>query len=97
MKIFAILAVAVLAGGGARAADGPYPLKPGAGQEATSGYCNACHTSDYIVMNSMFLSPAAWKAEVAKMCSAFGAPIDDDTAAAITAYLAENYAAAAKP
>jgi hypothetical protein len=44
-------------------------------------------------MNSVFLSPAAWKAEVTKMRTVFGAPIDESTAADIAAYLAANYAA----
>jgi hypothetical protein len=48
-------------------------------------------------MNSPFLTAEAWKAEVAKMRSAFGAPIDDETAAEITAYLATNYAMPTKP
>jgi uncharacterized protein (DUF697 family) len=48
-------------------------------------------------MNSMFLTPAAWKAEVTKMRTAFGAQIDDDIAAEITAYLAANYAVPGKP
>jgi mono/diheme cytochrome c family protein len=89
------MAMAILLGGhAALAAD---TLKPGAGDEATVATCSACHTPDYIVMNSVFLTPDAWKAEVAKMRSAFGAPIDDETAAAITAYLAKNYAVTQKP
>jgi hypothetical protein len=44
-------------------------------------------------MNSVFLTPSGWKAEVMKMRTAFGAPIDDDTAAAIIAYLGAQYAA----
>jgi mono/diheme cytochrome c family protein len=79
------------------AADAPAPLKPGKGAEAASEYCNTCHTSDYIVMNSMFLSAAAWQAEVTKMRSAFGARMDDNVAAGIAAYLADNYAAAGTP
>jgi hypothetical protein len=47
-------------------------------------------------MNSVFLTPAAWKAEVTKMRTAFGAPIDEDTANAILAYLDAHYAATAK-
>jgi hypothetical protein len=47
-------------------------------------------------MNSPFLTPGAWQAEVAEMRTAFGAPIDDATAATITAYLAAHYAAPAK-
>jgi hypothetical protein len=73
------------------------PLRPGVGDDFASAYCNACHTSDYIVMNSTFLTADQWKAEVAKMRVAFGAPLDDETAAKITAYLASQYAVAAKP
>jgi mono/diheme cytochrome c family protein len=87
----------ILACHAALAEDAPAPLKPGPGEEATSANCNVCHTSDYIVMNSMFLTAAAWTAEVTKMRTAFGAPIDDSTAAEITTYLAAHYAVAAKP
>jgi uncharacterized protein (DUF697 family) len=48
-------------------------------------------------MNSVFLSPAAWTAEVTKMRTAFGAQIDDSAADEIAAYLAANSAVAAKP
>jgi mono/diheme cytochrome c family protein len=75
----------------ARAAD-PVPLKPGPGSEITATVCNSCHTSNYIIMNSTFMPPAVWKAEVAKMRTAFGAPLDEGTQAAITAYLSANYA-----
>jgi len=70
----------------------PVPLKPGPGMETTASTCNICHSLDYIRMNSVFLSPAGWKAEVAKMRAAFGAPIDDATAEAIQTYLAAQYA-----
>jgi mono/diheme cytochrome c family protein len=76
----------------AHAADPPVPLKPGPGSEITATACNVCHTSNYIIMNSTFMPPTGWKAEVAKMRSAFGARLDDDTQAAITAYLSANYA-----
>ena len=92
MKALAIAMFVALAAGGATAADTPAPLKPGAGDDLANAYCNACHTSDYIVMNSTFLTPDAWKAEVAKMRTAFGAPMDDATAAQIAAYLAAHYA-----
>jgi mono/diheme cytochrome c family protein len=82
---------------GALADDIPAPLKPGAGDDVTSANCNVCHTSDYIVMNSMFLTPDQWKAEVTKMRTVFGAPIDDATAGQIIAYLAAQYAVTAKP
>lgn len=76
----------------ARAED-PATLKPGPGSDATAAFCNACHTSNYIIMNSPFLTPAQWKSEVTKMRTAFGAPLDDETTASITAYLSANYAA----
>jgi mono/diheme cytochrome c family protein len=82
---------------GALAADTPAPLTHGAGDDVASAYCSACHTSDYIVMNSMFLTPDGWKAEVTKMRTAFGAPIDDATAAEIISYLAAHYAVPVKP
>jgi mono/diheme cytochrome c family protein len=95
MTRFGLAAALLLAGHGALAADAT--LKPGPGDDTTAATCSTCHTSDYIVMNSVFLTPDAWKAEVTKMRSAFGAPIDDETAAEITAYLAKNYAAPPKP
>ena len=71
-------------------------MKPGPGQEATAIGCATCHTPDYIRMNSVFLTPDLWKAEVTKMRQAFGAPIDDDSAKQILTYLDANYAVAPK-
>ena len=81
---------------GSAFADEPLALKPGHGGDMTNAYCNACHTSDYIVMNSPFLTSDGWKAEVTKMRKAFAAPIDDESAATIIAYLADNYSVQAK-
>ncbi len=92
MRAAGFLLLTLLIVRSALAQEAPVPLKPGAGAQAASVRCNTCHTSDYIVMNSVFLSAAAWKAEVAKMRTAFGATIDDSTAAEIAAYLAANYA-----
>jgi mono/diheme cytochrome c family protein len=72
------------------------PLKPGPGLDAVTSTCSTCHTLNYIRMNSVFLTPDAWKAEVAKMRAAYGAPIEDDTEATIDKYLAATYAAAPK-
>jgi mono/diheme cytochrome c family protein len=90
-------ALAVLICSNAFAQDQPVPLKPGAGDDVAAAYCNACHTSNYISMNSTFLTADQWKVEVTKMRTAFGAPIDDETAATITAYLSSQYAVTAKP
>jgi mono/diheme cytochrome c family protein len=83
--------------GQAMAADAPGGLQAGPGRDVVTAACGTCHSVDYIRMNSVFLTPDAWKIEVAKMRTAFGAPIDDDTAAEILAYLDAHYAAAAPP
>jgi len=53
--------------------------------------CLACHSLDYIQMNSRFLDKAAWTTSVNKMINAFGAPIPKEDVDAIATYLAENY------
>jgi hypothetical protein len=53
--------------------------------------CIACHSLDYIQMNSRFLDKAGWTASVNKMINAFGAPIPKEDVDAIATYLAENY------
>jgi hypothetical protein len=95
MRLWVIALAGLLPWHGAWAADPPVPLKPGDGSATTAAFCAICHTTDYIVMNSVFLPPAGWKAEVTKMRKAFGAPIDDATAETIITYLAANYAAPA--
>lgn len=73
-------------------------LAPGKDLETVAVHCSACHTTDYIRMNSPFLTRDGWKAEVTKMRTAFGAQIDDETAAEVLDYLDANYAVkAAKP
>ena len=66
-------------------------IKPGPGQDVVEANCSVCHTTDYIRMNSPFLSPDAWKAEVGKMRAVFGSPIDDAVAAEILQYLTTEY------
>lgn len=80
----------------AMAQQAPDWLKPGPGRDATAASCATCHTPGYIRMNSVFLTPDQWKAEVTKMRNTFGAPIDDHTAREIIAYLGTNYAAPPK-
>ena len=86
-----ILAALLLTAPPALAADAPSLLRPGPGLAAVERNCIVCHGLVYIPMNSPFLSAQAWKAEVAKMRQAFGAPIGDADAAAIEQYLAANY------
>ena len=87
----AILAVvALLAAQGAAAQEDKIVLKDGPGKEKTQ-VCVACHSMDYIPMNSRFLDKAGWTATVNKMINAFGAPIQKEDVDAIATYLAENY------
>lgn len=71
-------------------------LAPGPGKDVVETACGMCHSLGYIPMNSRFMVPDVWKAEVTKMRAAFGAPIDDDAASAILAYLVANYGAPPK-
>jgi mono/diheme cytochrome c family protein len=66
-------------------------LKQAPGLDAVERNCSGCHSLDYIQMNSPFLNPAGWDAEVTKMIKAFGAPIGDADAKAIADYLKANY------
>ena len=86
-----ILLFAMLAAFAATAQERPVELKNGPGLDQVKANCSGCHSLDYIEMNSPFLSPATWEAEVTKMINAFGAPIKPDDAKLISAYLANNY------
>lgn len=68
-------------------------LKDGPGKEVVLNNCAACHSLDYIRMNSPFPDRKLWEAEVTKMIKTFGAPIDEADAKAITEYLVKNYGA----
>lgn len=88
----AIVVATVLPGGAARAADEfSITLKPGNGVEIVSSQCAACHSLDYIQMNSPFPTAKVWEAEVMKMINTFGATIEPDEAKTIIDYLAKNY------
>jgi mono/diheme cytochrome c family protein len=92
LRVVVFTMIAALAGLAVAAADErPIELKPGAGREAVEDYCGACHSLDYIPMNSPFLNAAGWNAEVTKMIKAFGAPINETDAKSIANYLAKNY------
>jgi len=92
MRIVIWTMIAALAGAAAAAAEEKLvALKAGAGLDVVEANCGACHSLDYIVMNSPFLGAAGWNAEVTKMIKAFGAPIGEADAKAIADYLAKNY------
>ena len=66
-------------------------LKQAPGLDKVEANCAACHSLDYVQMNSKFLNAAGWNAEVTKMISAFGAPINAADAKVIADYLTANY------
>lgn len=72
-----------------------FKLKEGNGVQQVYANCSACHSVDYIVLNSPFLDRKAWETEVAKMSKAFGAPIKSEDTAVIVDYLVRNYGAEA--
>jgi hypothetical protein len=69
----------------------PVDLKKAPGLDKVEANCAACHSLDYIVMNSPYPNAALWDAEVTKMIKAYGAPIEDGDAKAIAEYLKKNY------
>ena len=75
----------------ATADEQPVALKKAPGLDKVEGNCGACHSLDYIQMNSPYPNAALWDAEVTKMIKVYGAPIADDDAKAIKEYLAKNY------
>jgi sulfite dehydrogenase (cytochrome) subunit B len=94
MRLPALALIAALAAAPAipaSAEEQPVDLKPGPGLNQVQGNCGACHSLDYIPMNSPFLNAAGWNAEVTKMIKAYGAPISEADAKAIADYLAKNY------
>ena len=83
--------ITVLLAGSAAADEKAVQLKQAPGLDKVESGCSGCHSLDYVPMNSPFLAPAAWDAEVAKMINAFGAPIDPADAKTIADYLKSNY------
>ena len=86
----ALLAALAFAAGGALAQEDRIVLKDGPGKDKAM-QCIACHSMDYIPMNSAFLNKAGWTAEVNKMINVFGAPIPKTDVEAIATYLTQNY------
>lgn len=66
-------------------------LKDGPGVQQVRANCVACHSLDYIPLNSPFLDHKGWEATVTKMVKAFGAPVKPEDQGPIADYLARNY------
>jgi hypothetical protein len=89
---FAVIAIlAAFYASSASGGENQVQLKQAPGVDKVEANCAACHSLDYILMNSPFQSAAQWSAEVTKMIKAFGAPIDDADAKIIADYLKDNY------
>ncbi len=65
-------------------------LKPGPGMDKTAGYCNVCHSLDYITTQPAF-TKEKWGEIVNKMVKVYGAPIPQDVGREITEYLGTEY------
>jgi mono/diheme cytochrome c family protein len=59
---------------------------PGAGQSVAQANCTICHAADYVYMQPP-LTEVQWRAEVMKMKTAYGAPLNDGDVETLVAYL----------
>jgi mono/diheme cytochrome c family protein len=91
MRWIAIFAALAIIPASASADEQAVHLKQAPGMDVVEGHCGACHSLDYVPMNSPFLDAAHWDAEVAKMIKAFGAQIDPADTKIISDYLKEKY------
>lgn len=66
-------------------------LKDGPGKDVAEANCAACHSLDYVQMNSPFLDQKKWEATVKKMIDRFGAPIEERDVSPIISYLTQHY------
>ena len=66
-------------------------LRDDPARELVEGSCAACHSLDYIIMNSVFLDRKGWQAEVTKMVKVNGAEIAHEEQAKILDYLVRAY------
>ncbi len=67
-------------------------LAPGKDRPLVKQSCATCHSLAPIIRHAGFTKPV-WRKEVRKMIDRYGAPIDDELARRITAYLQRNYSA----
>jgi mono/diheme cytochrome c family protein len=91
MRMIAIALLGAALALPAAAEEKPVDLKKAPGLDKVEANCGACHSLDYVLMNSPFPSAAVWDATVTKMIKAFGAPISDADAKAVADYLKANY------
>ena len=87
----ALIVLSLLAAAPAPPDENRVQLKEGPSRNLVIGRCGACHSQDYIPMNSPFLDRKGWEAEVNKMVKVYGAPMEPDELNKIVDYLAANY------
>jgi len=88
MKLPTLLLLALVSA--ASAQESRVELKDAPGKDKAM-QCVACHSLDYIQMNSRFLDKAGWTASINKMINAFGAPIAKEDVDTLADYFAQNY------
>ena len=86
-----IVLLTLLMAASAFADESAIKLKEGAGRDLVEKDCVACHSLDYIPMNSPFLDRNGWEASVTKMIKAMGAPIAAEDVPGLVDYLVRNY------
>jgi len=86
-----LLIPTLLIAGIAHAGEDAVELKDAPGRALVEAHCVACHSLDYIQMNSPFLDRKGWEASVNKMIKVMGAPVKEDDAKAIVDYLQAAY------
>jgi len=69
----------------------PIALPPGPDVELVESRCAACHSLDYVRTQPRGKGTQFWRDSVAKMINVYGAPLDPEEAAKISAYLARTY------
>jgi cytochrome c5 len=85
------LLITLMAAAPALADESAVKLKDGDGKEVVEANCVACHSLDYIPMNSVFLDRKGWEGSVTKMMKVMGAPIRSEDVPVIVDYLVRNY------
>ena len=91
MNKILIAGMLVFACSAAHSVESKFKLKQGPGLDKVQANCSACHSLDYIQLNSPFLDRKGWDATVTKMIKALGAPVKADDIAQIVDYLTANY------
>ncbi len=71
-------------------------LRPGKDRDLVIESCTTCHSLAPIVRHDGF-APDVWKQEVQKMIKRYGAPVRQESAKRIVAYLQDHYAQPPRP